>query len=308
MTVRDWRALPAAVVAPLYETETTTWLDRLSWETTGTWHALEQGRLAGEVCGLVAGEPGADVRGWCYGGRRADVMHVGGLVAAAAEVTAALVAGLRLTPEAAGAREWRWFGWFRAPGLSEALASSGATVTPYRYLARDLPPCGSVSAPAVVTDARVRDWRAADASRLPGLLASAYPGASLTRPFASDGTLKSWYEYAGQLLGAGGCGVFDPAMSVVATAADGAVCGIAVVTRLSAAAAHLLQLAIAPGWQGRGLGRALLAAVQARAGDAGCRQLTLLVAGGNHAAARLYAGAGFSDRAAFTAAVQAPPA
>ena len=53
------------------------------------------------------------------------------------------------------------------------------------------------------------------------------------------------------------------------------------------------DLAVAPGWRGRGVGRALLAAVEAEARSRGACKLTLEVLEGNAVARRSYARAGF---------------
>lgn len=59
--------------------------------------------------------------------------------------------------------------------------------------------------------------------------------------------------------------------------------------------AHLLNLSIAPEWQGRGLGRALLAHFIALARDDDALQMFLEVRPSNSAAISLYAKAGFRD-------------
>jgi ribosomal-protein-alanine N-acetyltransferase len=56
---------------------------------------------------------------------------------------------------------------------------------------------------------------------------------------------------------------------------------------------HLLALAVAPRWQGRGLGKALLAAVLAEMQGSGCRRCLLEVRRSNTAAQGLYQSAGF---------------
>jgi len=57
------------------------------------------------------------------------------------------------------------------------------------------------------------------------------------------------------------------------------------------------DLAVAPGWRGRGIGRALLAAVAAEARSRGACKVTLEVLEGNAAARRVYERAGFAPYA-----------
>ncbi|MFQ5634914.1 MAG: GNAT family N-acetyltransferase, partial [Gammaproteobacteria bacterium] len=58
---------------------------------------------------------------------------------------------------------------------------------------------------------------------------------------------------------------------------------------------NIHDLAVLPGQRGRGIGKALLAAVEARARDGGCCKLTLEVLDDNLGARRLYASLGFGD-------------
>jgi len=61
--------------------------------------------------------------------------------------------------------------------------------------------------------------------------------------------------------------------------------------------ADIQTVAVAPRWQGRGLGRALLDGLLADAAVRGCRRVHLEVAAGNVAAQALYARAGFEHLA-----------
>lgn len=300
MMVRDWRTLPTDIVAPLFTAETDIWHARLAWDSRTTWRALEQGRRAGHVWGFVAVDADERPRGWCYGGRHRAVMHVGGLVSDTPEATAALLDATGTVRDADLVDEWRWFGWFRAPGLEPALADAGARLTAYHYLSRSRPDVQSAAACAP-EGATLRTWRVSDATRLPAVLAGAYPGPGHTRPFAPQGTPDEWHEYAFQLLTMDGCGVFTPSLSFVVEDTAGAVTAAAIVTRLSDDTAHLAQLAVSAETHGRGRGRALLAAVEAAAWSAGFHRITLLVADDNAAAMHLYRRAGFVEVTAFTA-------
>lgn len=58
---------------------------------------------------------------------------------------------------------------------------------------------------------------------------------------------------------------------------------------------HLLNITVAPAWQGRGLGSELLDAVRRHAVDRGFAQLWLEVREGNHRARALYRRRGFAE-------------
>jgi ribosomal protein S18 acetylase RimI-like enzyme len=69
--------------------------------------------------------------------------------------------------------------------------------------------------------------------------------------------------------------------------------GFAVVTETSVRKAHLAQLAVAPDFQGRGLGRLLLARTIERLSEMGYDGLSLMVSRDNHRALDLYRSMGF---------------
>lgn len=75
---------------------------------------------------------------------------------------------------------------------------------------------------------------------------------------------------------------------------EGVVSGYGVLM-IGAGEAHLLNLSVAPDWQRRGLGRALLEHFVRVARDGAARQMLLEVRPSNQAARRLYAGFGFRD-------------
>ncbi len=69
--------------------------------------------------------------------------------------------------------------------------------------------------------------------------------------------------------------------------------GFAVVTETSSRKAHLAQLAVAPDYQGLGLGRRILSRVIERLSDMGYDGLSLMVSRDNHRALDLYRSMGF---------------
>ncbi len=73
----------------------------------------------------------------------------------------------------------------------------------------------------------------------------------------------------------------------------------AVVTETSVRKAHLAQLAVAPDYQGRGLGRRILSRVIGRLSDMGYDGISLMVSRDNHRALDLYRSMGFERVIAF---------
>lgn len=304
----DWRDVDAALMRSLYAREIARWRETLAWDTTAIWPIVEQGRALGTVSGAVVFDGPGEPAGWCFALLQRDLFQVGGFVACSEAATAALLGALAASPAGRIARRWSWFGWFDAAGLAGMLASHGEEMVRYVYLHRALAVDEAVSSPVVgeVVPRSLRAWRASDAVMLPGLLASAYPAREVGRSFAVSGTLDQWREYAAQIVGGGGCGVFDPGLSVVAgpTGFGGALDGAALLTRIAPSTAHLAQLAVRAGAQARGLGRALVAHALGRAAAGGCTGITLLVHEQNTRARRLYLEAGFEERAAFLSAAR----
>jgi ribosomal protein S18 acetylase RimI-like enzyme len=218
-------------------------------------------------------------------------------------VTTALLDALAASAEARAARRWIWFGYFEAPGLAEAIGARGGTVARYRYMRCPLGGTEQARQHGPLLP-RARAWRAADARQLAALLASAYFEDDQARPFAPTGRTEEWHEYVVQLLATGGCGIFDPRLSLVAGPDAGALDAAALVTLLSPRTAHLAQLVVRRDAQANGLGAELLAGALALSSARGCTELTLLVHEQNAAALRLYERAGFTSRAAFLSAVQ----
>lgn len=74
-----------------------------------------------------------------------------------------------------------------------------------------------------------------------------------------------------------------------------AVCFLGLSTFRARPLLNLHDLAVVPGWRGKGVGRALLDAVEAAAVERDCCKLTLEVQDTNHRARAVYASFGFED-------------
>ena len=63
--------------------------------------------------------------------------------------------------------------------------------------------------------------------------------------------------------------------------------------------AEIDEFYVAPGWRGRGLGQALLAAAEARFRELHCTNVSLQLGRDNHDARRFYRSQGYADRAGY---------
>src|SRR5690606_35610434 len=81
MRVEDWRHLPSALVAPLYEAETLRWRLSLDWDLRPTVEQLERARAAGTLPGFVLRGPGQSIVGWTYYVVQDGSVQIGSLLA-----------------------------------------------------------------------------------------------------------------------------------------------------------------------------------------------------------------------------------
>ena len=137
-------------------------------------------------------------------------------------------------------------------------------------------------------------------------------GADLTDPRHRDGIVAVLDSYARDPMGGGtplspdvrarvADGLRDHPTALVLLALDAgrtvgvAVCFFGYSTFAARPLLNVHDLAVLPSLRGKGVGRALLAAAEARAREAGCCRLTLEVLDGNGPARGLYESFGFRD-------------
>ncbi len=295
--LRPWADATAAEMAAGFAAAGARWRSVLAWDTGDLWPALERARTTGRLDGLVRRDASGAMSGWTYYvGRDGDLL-CGALSAATPDDTAALVDAVLATPAAAAASRTVVFAFSDAPALDDVLRARSFVSDPYHYLVRSLP-----------TGARRgnagRAWDVRDLDATAELLRVCYGAHDPVRPFVPHGRPSEWRQYAGDLVMGQGCGRFRPTLSLAVPGEDGVLDAIALVTDLGEGTAHLAQLAVRPSVRGAGLGATLVTSVEAQCAAAGFARLSLLVSESNRGARRLYARAGFSERAHFTCAAR----
>jgi len=300
VTCVDWRDRDDRQIAGLYDAEIDRWSRNLGWDTRPVWKEVDRGRRLGTVVGRLALDRDGTCAGWSFAIVHRGTLQIGGLVAKSEEVESALLQSLGDSIAGSTAASMSAFVWPDAPGLERVLTERRVQVEPYDYM--NAAPGGDTHRQAVA----LRPWRPSDFDATLDLLASAYPGEDVSRPFAPGGTAAEWHEYVAGLVGSGACGMIMPSSSFVATAADGTLLGLVLVTRLAATTAHIAQLVVAPAAQRQGAGRSLLDAASCHARLAGCDRITLLVARRNVKAYRLYEQSGFRPITTFLSARSNP--
>ncbi|MDP1569106.1 MAG: GNAT family N-acetyltransferase [Vicinamibacterales bacterium] len=306
MICEDWRDVPAAALRPAYDAERRRWATTLHWDLGTAWALVEQARAEGRLPGLVARTARGEVHGWAFYLTSDDTLQIGALCATNAATVRLLLDRILASPDAALARRLALFGWPEHAALEVALARRRFALARHLYLVRDLSPDLAPSTP--VRAASLRPWQDVDAPAVVRLFEEAYRGERAAECFAPQGRREQWARYVGQLLHTPGCGRFVPELTVSAPGqAAGTLDGLAFLTTIAPGIAHLAQMAVAPSARGEGLAGRLLADAMHTAAAAHYRQVTLLVAEDNQPARRLYARAGFTERASFIYASRPVP-
>lgn len=291
MRVEDWRQLPPALVAPLYDAETLRWRLSLDWDLHPTIEQLEKARTAGTLPGYVLRGPGQSIVGWTYFVVQDGTVQIGSLLARTSDGLRLLLDSVLKSPEAALARDVMLFAFPESEACASALVRRRFDVTRYWYLRRSLDLQLDESFPR--TDAVLRALVDRDGPDAVRLLARAYAGQESARCFAPNGRIEEWAHYFAQMTRGNALGRFERGASFVAHDDAGRLHAVAVTTAISDSTVHLSQLAVDPDAQGRGLGGQVLdAALQwGRAHER--RLMTLLVHDENQVARALYGSRGF---------------
>jgi ribosomal protein S18 acetylase RimI-like enzyme len=294
MRLANWREARARDFTGIWHDLSRRWAERLAWDSTATWSAVDGQRQNGTLPGLMLLDD-ERIAAWSFFLIHRNTMQIGALEADSPESTAKLLDGvLSLANPVVAPSGVMVFAFSDAPGLSGALVERGFDVDRYLYLTRGLPPT-----PSAPPDP---DWDRDFAPQLPALFAEAYGEASLTRPFARHGEPDEWREYVAQLIGTGACGRFEARLSSARADASGKLTGAIVTTVVGPGTAHIAQVAVDPAYRGRGMARSMLGDVLAKASRDGLASISLLVSERNAAARRLYEASGFREAASFISA------
>lgn len=145
---------------------------------------------------------------------------------------------------------------------------------------------------------RLRGWQAADIRPVTEVLRKA-SGSSVDRDIYPELLDPEQAGAALRGIAAGSCGRFDRRCTGVATTPGGAPIGVVLCSRCRPGEAFIIEVAVEPDWQGRGVGTALVGrSVELLAGQ-GVTSVSLGVTRSNAAALRLYERAGFRPAGEF---------
>ncbi len=179
--------------------------------------------------------------------------------------------------------------------LDAAFASCGVGVVAREWLGASL----RAELPEVASDL-IRPWASEHLEGCASALAEAHQGGIEARINSAFRSREAAATYLRDLVRGPGCGYFQPWASSVAVE-DGRVVGFGLVTTVAPGVAHLPQVAVSPGAQGRGLGAALFQRAWSAARREGCRRMTLSVSLENERARSWYQRLGFRPLARLSA-------
>jgi ribosomal protein S18 acetylase RimI-like enzyme len=295
MAIVDWRELPAARVAPLYEEQMSQWASGLGWSLAASWSLVEQARTAGALPGMAWVNARGGIEAWTFFMRQQSVVQIGALAGRRAAPVRELLEAILEAPEAAGARELTCLLYPARPNAVSALTRRRFVLQPLGYFSRTIS-AGAEPHSDLPGELVARRWREDDAVSGVRLLARAYAVDGGGRNLAPNGTLEEWAHYLGQILSTPACGVLLPrGCFIVEERRTGTAVGLLLATSVGEGTAHVAQLAVDPKWTRRGVGRSLLRLAAHAVRADGMERLTLLVSGQNNVATRLYVSEGFEE-------------
>jgi [ribosomal protein S18]-alanine N-acetyltransferase len=297
--VVDLESVRAAELESFFHLETAQWRDHLLWDVSGAVSAFQRALERGAVQGKAI-RSGSATLGYSYFIVEGDRGVLTGLsVSPEAWGTDVGPMLVRATVRAlAGRRVSRietQFVSFDAAWLVPYFEAEGFRThwREFRRLSLSRPR-STVPSPSSIGSLSSHSWRAWNLAEAAQVMQSAHQDGVDAEMNELYRTSEGCRLLLTNVLRHRGCGTSMAEASLVARQArtDRAV-GFAVVTETSKRQAHLAQLAVAPSFQGKGVGRYLLAQVVDRLLQSKFDSLSLMVSRGNENALRLYRSFGF---------------
>lgn len=296
LQVVDLSRVRPAELKSLWAREVRLWRDKLDWDVAGAMSALERaldrGGLTGKAvrCGGVAAA-------YAHYVVEGDRGVISGLVASPSfrgpQVGAAIVDAIVEELDRRRVRRIEsQFIFFDSPWLSSCFEEHGFQTHWREFLRLSLSRPRPQHQPS--NHVVVLPWSAWNLSEMASLMEQAHRG-------GVDAAMNELYRTSdgcrillNNIIRQRGCGrSLTEASSIARERTTDAPAGFAIVTEIGRHHGHLAQVAVAPEFQGRGVGHRLLAHTIARLSELGLDSLSLMVSAGNERALRLYRSMGF---------------
>ena len=289
--------LPAERLRELFDSEREAWRHRLGWECAASAPAMTRAVEWGVVRGAALLD-GGDAVGMLVHQASASITRFCGAVLPPRHAHAAaslLDASLAAIPSHVRI-EGQLTAFEAQEAVDAAFRERGFCVEPRDFLSLEGPLAGGDAPPGVA----LGQLDASDLTACGQLLVEAHAGsveAVINDVFRTE---TAAVGYLRDLVDTRGCGTVDAQASAVARQ-RGRVIGLCVASWTSMATGHVPQIAVAPGAQGRGVGRLLLARAVERLRAGGAGRVTLSTTRSNVRASSWYAALGFRPLTTFAA-------
>ncbi len=183
--------------------------------------------------------------------------------------------------------------------LTEVLGEYGFRSFPRIFMSRELPGDPRWEIPP---DHEIQTWGPSQLGPSSELLEMAYRDKVDRHIHVQYASVSGCQQFLSDLLRHPGCGIFDPRISLATIhRPTGRLSAFLIGSRVSPRMAHLPQVAVHPDFNGRGIGRSLMAEFMHRSESAGYQSISLNVTETNEHALRLYRGIGLRDSYRFNA-------
>lgn len=285
-----------AELSILWEREVRAWSDTLDWDVSSAMGALKRAVARGGVNGRAVRCDGRIIA-YAYYSVEGDRGVLSGFVVAPS--TRAAEAGSLLLNASVEALERRrvrriesQFLCFDAPWLTARFEALGFASYRRDFLRAKVTP--RVPSPSASREVVILPWSAWNLSEMASLMMSSHQGgidAQMNELYRSH---EGCRVLLNNIIRQRGCGNSIAEASAIARTreTDGAA-GFAIVTQIAPGHGHLAQVAVAPEFQGRGIGRRLIGHAFDQLSDLGLDNVSLMVSVGNDRAHRLYRSMGF---------------
>jgi len=307
MNIIDLRQATVRQLEPLLLEEASHWREELHWDYRSALELIKRFLDAHALCGSVALENGSAV-GYAFYVLEDYKGLIGGLYVSSRCIQEPI--GRRLLEEMLYAmralpqmhRIEAQLMPFGGP-VDPVLQEQGFRLHTRKFMLLDLRK-GQKEAPSINSGLRVDRWNDRFFDPCAKLIYLAYAN-------HIDGEINDQYrsrhgalKFLKNIIHLPGCGQFlQNASFVLRHPGSDELVGAVLTSEVSAGVGHTTQICIQPGFQGHGLGRALMQASQEALRNMHYKELSLTVTAENHGAVELYEKLGFVTLRSFTAGV-----
>jgi ribosomal protein S18 acetylase RimI-like enzyme len=300
------RDCPVEELNPLFAEETVHWNDHIFWDYHPTLDILKRFMRARTLPGFILGNPDR-VMGYSYFVVDRTVAFIGNIYvrndSACPQTYGALIertVGAATSVPTVQRIETQIFE-FNCE-LDSLFSGCGFRVLPRHFLVCPLAEC-SVQAPPQFKGGtwRFRRWQDKDLLPAAELVFDSYRNsfdASLCHDYQSR---QGCVRFLKNLIDSPACGRFCPEDTLIAVDHFDHVSAVLLATRTQPTTAMIPQFSVRRQYQGRGLGRAMLATFLSQCRSQGLERITLSVSEANDRAFRLYLRTGFQIQKSFSA-------